>query len=201
MASLQVCLRGFRSELSRLRAIHVSISHLSPQHRYPIAELILLRFFDSFEQLVSQTAFRLACGAKYLDGTQPTLLARANSLEQARFLMLTNGRIRAKTSLEWSKASMIVESVNKVIDPSDHFVLYSQSHGVPINQLRVVRNVIAHRSTNAKTQYCEIILRPQYGSDLYIRPGMYLLTQRFSPSPLETLFATGEIMAKEYVRE
>lgn len=201
MPSLTVCKREFRVELDRLREIYSSIESLEPRHRYPIAELLLLRLFDTFEYAVSQTAFRLACGAKYLDGTNPILLARANSIDRARSLMLTFGRARVKTYLEWSKASMIVEAVQYVISPLDHFVTYCQSHGVPINELRLIRNVIAHTNKDAKIRYCVDVLRPKYGSDTYIRPGIYLLTQRFVRPPIEDIFSRSEILIKELTKD
>lgn len=96
---------------------------------------------------------------------------------------------------------MIVEAVEHVISPLDHFVTYCRSNGVPINELRLIRNVIAHTNRDAKARYCDDVIRPKYGSDTYIRPGIYLLTQRFVRPPIEDIFSRSEILIKELIKD
>ena len=191
----------FLGDVSRLRSILGSLEPLGVDHRYPIAELVCLRLFDSFENVVASIAYRLACGAKYLNGATPVVLKKVRTIDEARLQMLIHNRKRQKSYLEWSKATYIAESVEHVLEPSDHFTNYVRSNGVEIGRLRIVRNVIAHLNRSTKEDYSTNILLPKYGSDRFLRPGRFLLSQRFGGnSPILEFIDSMEILVKGITR-
>jgi hypothetical protein len=62
-----------------------------------LAELVLMRLFDEFQEAIAGIAFRLACGTPYVDGTVPTLLTSpAKSTSGARVLYETFGRPKTR---------------------------------------------------------------------------------------------------------
>ena len=197
MASLLRDYRLHESESARLLNLCGTLGSLSPIHQKFVAELILLRLFDLFQNLVSSVATKLACGAEYLDGTSPKLLERARSLHGARTLFQEHSRQRPRHQLRWSKASEIKENVRYVIDQDDNVVNVIDRNSSLIEELRRVRNRIAHNNRGSRKNYREVVRR-HYGAYLnHVTPGVLLLTPRFQPLLIEQYIKQERIMVKD----
>ncbi len=60
--------------------------------------------------------------------------------------MLALGRPTPLRYLKWTKASYVRESIEHVMDTGDRFFTEVRNYGSLINELRIVRNHVAHRT-------------------------------------------------------
>jgi len=188
------------AETSRLLGLCRTLSTLQPIHQKLVAEIVLLRLFSLFENTISSICLKLVCGASYVDGTSPNLLLRARSVQNARALFQTHGRTRPRHDLKWSKAGEIKENLRYVINASDNVVAVVDRNGVLVDELRRVRNRIAHNNPQSRRNYREVVRR-HYGAFLnHVTPGMLLLTQRLTPSLLEQYIRQQRIVVKDAVK-
>jgi hypothetical protein len=164
-----------------------------PKLQRLLAELVMMRLFDDFQEAVAGVAVRLACGAQYADGTAPLLLtAPARSTSSATGLFETLARPKSKYT-KWSTYHYIHETVRHVLDPSDHFLAACQAHTLIISEMQAVRNRIAH----AKARSYLGVVRSYYGASLnHVTPGVLLLSARFSPILIEKYIASCRTIAR-----
>jgi hypothetical protein len=200
MPSVLADFRLHDSETARLLSLCGTLNNIEPVHQKLVAEIVLLRLFDLFENLVSSISTKLVCGATYGDGTAPILLARARSNQRARTLFQMHGRARPRHQLTWSKASEIKENVRYLIDQHDNFVNVVDRNGALIDELRRVRNRIAHNNASSRRNYREVVRR-HYGAYMnHVTPGILLLTPRIQPILIEQYIKGQRIMARDLVR-
>jgi hypothetical protein len=161
-----------------------------------LAELVMLRLFDEFQEAIAGVALRLACGTLYADGTSPSLLtAPARSTAGARHMYETIGRARP-VRVRWSKATFINDATRYVLDPSNTFTTVCNANALIISEMQAVRNRIAHANTNSRAAFA-IVVQRRYGAKLnQVSPGMLLLSPRFSPTLLEQYLGACRAIAK-----
>ncbi len=192
--------RLYDTETRRLLSLCGTLGNLEVVHQKLVAEIVLLRLFSLFENFVSSLAAKIACGSTYVDGTTPVLLFRASSMKAAKTSFQTHGRTRPKYQLQWSKASEIKENVINVIDQGDNLVTVVDRNGTLIDELRRVRNKIAHNNAQSRSKYREIVKR-HYGAYMnHVTPGMLLLAPRFQPPLIEQYIRQTRIMVKDMAR-
>lgn len=189
------------SETARLLRHCETLESLPPVHQKFVAEMILLRLFDLFQNMVSSVTAKLVAGATYADGTAPNILARARSLQSARLLFQTHGRgPHIRYNLRWSTAPEIMENIKHVIGQHDNVVEVVDRNSAFIEELRRVRNRIAHNNAQSRRRYREVVRR-HFGAYMnQVTPGMLLLTPRIRPSLIEQYIRQERIMAKDVVR-
>lgn len=188
------------TETDRLLSLGKTLSGLSALHQKLVAEIVLLRLFSLFENLITSVSLKLISGASYADGTVPVLLVRAGSSQSARVLLQNHGRARPRHQLIWSKATEIKVNLFHVIDHNDNLMTVIDRHGVLIDELRRVRNRIAHNNAQSRRNYRDVVRR-YYGAYMNnVTPGMLLLTPRVQPSLLEQYIRRQRILAKDIVK-
>lgn len=165
-----------------------------------VAELIMMRLFDDFQDLVAGIAVRLACGAPYGDGAQPSLLTSpAKSTAGALNLFENHGRVKTKRA-QWSRVQYIGDTIENVIAKDDHFLVACQAHSQTIAEMQAIRNRIAHGNYGARRRYASVVRR-YYGASLnHVSPGMLLLSPRFSPPLIERYVTSSRVIAKSVSR-
>ncbi|WP_203142682.1 hypothetical protein [Marinobacter mangrovi] len=194
---LEVTLRRIISEIDKLDSYRVDAQSLEARYQHFISELIMLRLFSAFEEGVSDIAFKLASGAVYTNGTSPALTVLSPSMSSARSNFLSHGRRKPVLNLKWTKSRFIRESVEHVIPASDPFVRQAQNHGTIINEMRIVRNVLAHKTTSAKRDF-RTLVRQAYGGNAKVTPGVFLTSsKRFSRPRLVTYLTGTKIVLRE----
>jgi hypothetical protein len=146
------------AETGRLLALCGTLNTLQAAHQKLVAEIVLLRLFSLFENAISSICLKLACGAKYVDCTEPRLLVRSRSVQNARTLCQTHGRRRPRYELKWSKCSEIKNNVSHLIDPNDNIIVVMDRNGSLIDELRRVRNRIAHNNAQSRRSYGDVVL-------------------------------------------
>ena len=174
---LQITIRNSHQAIDKLMYFRSESESLEAKYQHFIAEMILLRLFSIFEDSVAEIAYKLASGAVYANGNQPTLTTQAGSMSGARGLFLTHGRTRPVQNLKWTKSKFIKESVQHVISNVDPFINSAQRNGNIINEMRKVRNSLAHNTTSAKADF-KTVVRNAYGANVSITPGAFLSSTR-----------------------
>jgi hypothetical protein len=155
---------------------------LQSQHQYLIAEVVMLRLFGIFENAVQHIAYKLACGAPYRNGAKPVVLTPCKNILDAHHKMLSYGRRKPLPYLKWTTSPYINDSIKFVLDPTDTFYAKILSYGSTLDEMRIVRNQIAHRTASTKSSF-DTVLISRYGANPRLSMGAFLTsTSRHTPS-------------------
>lgn len=162
------------------------ISSLEAKYQYMIGEVVMLRLFAIFETAASEIALKLACGATYRNGNNPVVHSPCRSINDAYTKMLSLNRGgRPFRFLKWTKANYIKDGIEHVLDTTDKFYTNIQNHSNIINEMRVVRNHIAHRNKSTAQSF-NVELRKIYGANPRLTMGAFLVsTTRHTPSNIQ----------------
>lgn len=181
--------REFLERCSRHDQVIGGLEQIDLRLQKLLAELVMLRLFDEFQEALAGVALRLACGTPYIDGTMPALLATpARTTSGARTLFETHGR-RKPTSMKWSRVKFINETTKHVFRTSEPFVVACNANALAISEMQAIRNRIAHANTNSRGAFASVVGR-YYGAPLNgVSPGTLLLSPRFTPTLLERYVA------------
>jgi len=197
LAKLDITLRNTEAAISRLQVHVAEAKVLAPRFQHFIAEMVMLRLFSIFESSVAELAYKLAAGATYTNGSPPSLNIQANSVNGSRWLFLAHGRNKPKQNLQWTKASYIRESVQHVIPDTEKFVFNIRAHGQTIEEMRRVRNVLAHQTSTAKANYRDV-LRQAYGANVQVAPGAFLTsTTRSTTRKIDWYLASTRVILRD----
>lgn len=155
--------------------------NLEPKFQHFIAEIILLRLFSILENTLMETAQKIACQAPYRNGTVPTLMLICRSSIDANYQFANYNRTKPQNT-KWTMARFVNDTIKKVIPPTEPYRVNINNHALTINELRVVRNHIAHRTSSTLNEYKGII-NTVFGAKLNIQPGAYLTSTKRLTSP------------------
>lgn len=194
---LETSLLTCNDKIDRLKAIKDDCQDLDGKYQHYISEMIMLRLFAIFEEGISEIACKIAAGAAYLNSNTASLSINARSCADARLLFLNHNRGRPKSNLKWTKASYIKESVEHVIPATEFFSINIDIHGTLINDMRVTRNVLAHRTSSAKRDFRQLVRRV-YGAHLNLTPGAFLASRkRQTPANIDKYLSSTKIILND----
>lgn len=202
MPALARIYSDFIGESARLSTLLTSTTNLAPKHRKFIAEIALLRLAILIENSLKAVFCKLSCGAIYIDGSAPTLLAVQRNTPSAISAMQNHGRTKVRYNLPWNDGSEIRENIKFLIDSSDLCYAVLIAHASFLTEIRFIRNHIAHRNDNSRKNFVKLI-RKYYGAKIPgVTSGNLLVSARVSPSRplLEKYIITGNVMIKDLVR-
>ncbi len=92
--------------------------------------------------------------------------------------MKTVGRTKPKGILKWNQASEIRGNVRYVMAATENFCTVATAHSARINEIRMVRNHIAHGNPGTKALYQGVVARRLGAAPRkYPRPGAFVLRQ------------------------
>ncbi|TPQ31066.1 hypothetical protein C2U70_25085 [Bradyrhizobium guangdongense] len=187
IASLAVSHRAYLAQADKLRALIPSTHLLAPDLKQMLSEMIALQAFYFFELAIEDIAAKLVCGTAYGDGAAPVVTHGARSIDDALSAMRTVGRARAKGILKWNKVSEINENVRHVIPNTEHFCAACRTHAARLNEIRIVRNHIAHGNAGTRADYATVVQGKLGARPTRLpRPGLFVLKE-FTPGvPLLT---------------
>lgn len=177
------------------------ISALEAKYQYMIGEVVMLRLFTVFETAASEIALKLACGATYRNGNNPLVHSPCRSMPDAYSKMISLNRgSKPLQYLKWTKASYINKGIKHVLDTTDSFYINIQNHSNIINEMRVVRNHIAHR-TQSTGQLFNIELKNIYGANPRLTMGAFLVsTSRHPTSNIQRYVQTMNIILNDITK-
>lgn len=179
MVTLNTDYNNFRAVTARLLDVNHRARSLEIEYQKLIAETLLLRLFYELDHCVEMIVLKLLRGAPYLNGDPAKLLCPPfKSQEAARNHMLMLGRKnKPRYYLEWTTLAKTLANLNGVMSPVDHFITTRTLHDGVYENIRGVRNHIAHSTISSKNQYTAIV-RSVYASHIGISPAKFLLSQR-----------------------
>ncbi len=156
---------------------------LSPAERERLAEMAWIQLFLAWEEFLEETFVRYLVGARPPRGRRPHPLIVVRSLEQARKLILGEGR----SYLDWTEPNRLISRAELFFKDGEPYRTAIQSASLHLSRMKKIRNRIAHRSRTAEKKYEELLLE-LYGPGRRSRtPGHILL----SPPPQSALPAQG----------
>jgi hypothetical protein len=197
--SLSISFNNANKVLTKLDTFRIDSQILEAKYQHFISEMIMLRLFSVFEDCVADIAYKLAAGAIYSNGNIPHINIRANTVSASRGLFLSHGRARPIQYLKWTKAKYIKESVEHVIPHTEKYITYAQIHGATIDEMRKVRNTLAHNTTTARSDFKDIV-RQIYGANINISVGAFLTsTRRTHISNLERYITSTRIILSDLI--
>lgn len=199
MAKLKVDYLELDSEIDKLIDLLSHISSLQPRFAKLVAEILLLRLFSSLEETIMSVTTKIGCGALYVDGSQPRLAVQSKSRQGAIDNMMKYGRKKLRY-LQWSQVKEIKENVRYIIDANEHFLNELDRHMLFIEEMRWIRNRIAHNNTTVRANYRKAILRYYGGYVNSVTPGTLLLSPRQNPVLIEQYLKKSRILVKTLVK-
>lgn len=202
MPSLSTDYAGFRAETARLMTLLSSTTGLAPGHRKFMAEIALLRLAILVENSMKSIFCKLSCGAMFINGAMPLLLAQQRNIPNAVNAMQNFGRPKFRHSLPWNDGAEIRKNIQFIIDPTDQCHQHLKNHAGLLTEIRWIRNHIAHRNDNSRANFVKLILR-YYGAKVPgVTCGNLLVSPRVSPNRplLETHIVQANVMMKDIVR-
>jgi hypothetical protein len=197
MVTLNTEYKNFRAVTTRLLDINHRAKNLEVEYQKLIAETLLLRLFYELDHCVEIIVLKLLRGAPYLDGSKAQLLCAAfRSQDAAKKHMLMLGRkSKPRYYLEWTTLAKTLANLNGVMSPADHFISTRTLHDGVYENIRGVRNHIAHGTASTKAHYTAIV-QGVYASHMGISPAKFLLSQRRAVQG----YTGNEMIIAQYIR-
>ncbi len=201
MPSLADDYSAFRAEVTRLTGLLASTSVLAPVHRKFIAEMALLRLAVLVENSMKSVFCKLSCGATYISGCAPLVLAHQRNIPAAVYAMQNLNRPKPRYVLPWNDGAEIRKNIEFVIDPSDRCHQELKNYAGFLTEIRWIRNHIAHRNDNSRANFAKLVRR-YYGAKVPgVTCGNLLVSPRVSRTrPLiEMHIVTANVMMKDII--
>jgi hypothetical protein len=199
-ANVRVPHEVFMGRSQRHQTVLAGLSNAPANIQRLVAELVVMRLFDEFMEAISGVALRLACGAPYVDGTGPLLLAPPAASTTSALDMFENLNRSSHNYAKWSKATFINETTKHVLDPADHFTRTCSNHGAVIQEMQRVRNRIGHSGSTARSNFSRVVFQHYVAHLNHVTPGMLLLSTRFKPSLLSRYISSARTIVKDCAR-
>jgi len=158
-------------------------NNLPPNMQGFVAEIIMLRLFSILESCIKDTATRVACGSMYRNGctSTPTILCR--SLNDALNKFKSTNRNRPIQYLKFTTVHNANDSVKNIIPAAEPFRHNLNNFGVQIDEMRKVRNHIAHHYKSTFSEYKNVIIS-RFGAYIKIKPSVFLLSTKRQQRPI-----------------
>jgi len=201
MTSLENEYKWYSAETNKLKSLITEISIIEPKYQKFIVEMILIRVFYNFENYVSIISKKVATGCIYSDSTSPVLLLKSSSITKSDNLFKNYGRNKPLFNLNWATAKEIKGNVSSIIDPADNFVQVIDRNGTLLDEIRRIRNRIAHNNPVSRSNFY-IVVRRYYGAIVnHITPGTLLLTNRKNPILINQYLSKLDIVARDLIKK
>lgn len=191
----------FVKESSKLQRLLGDIRSLSPKYQTIIGEIVMLRLFGLLEITLCSVAKKIVCGARYLDGSAALTLHNAKSISGAELAMKKHNR-PSRVELRWSSVRHVKKNIEFVIDKSDNYVLQIDKSVSEFNEMRRIRNYIAHRNQSTRQQYRGIVSK-YYGAYVNrITPGILIMNeQHVRPRLIDQYFGMARTLVGDLVKK
>jgi hypothetical protein len=195
--SLLVTVREANDGIDRLIQYRAVSRSLEPSIQHLICELILLRLSAILESTVHEIACKLIAGATYANGVTPSRLHAAGSIAKAESTIFTLRRKRRGRYLSWGWASDIKDNLWDILDNGDPFITYSNVHAALFDEMRRVRNYVAHKSDDARKGFYTVV-RARYGAIRQVSPGAFLIsTTRWRTARIDDYLAGTKVIISD----
>lgn len=136
------------------------------------AELSFLRTYISWERFLEESFSRFLCGARGVSGTKHVSCAKPKSIDEAKNLLI--GLDRGGRYADWSRRDVVVARAKLFFRHGAPFAGPLTAAGNDLDDMRSIRDCIAHRSRAAGERLARIVQR-RTGVAHNCSPGRFLL--------------------------
>ena len=154
--------------------------NLPPEMYGFVAEILMLRIFSILESCIREVSVRVACGVSYKNGVMPAPTIRCSSIQDALNKFKSVGRSRPLLYLKFTNVNHTNDSIKYIINNSEPLRVKLAHYGVQFEEMRRVRNHIAHRYKNTFAEYKTVIMN-RYGANLKLKPSVFLTSTKRQP--------------------
>ena len=178
-ASLSGVLKDFNSQIDSSQNLIKKVKDIGiPRIQVEIiTELAFLRISIAWENFLEESFIRYSVGAKSISGHVPTRLLEPHDMTHA-FGLLSQG----KDYIKWNSASGVVRRAELYFRDGEPYKNIIQSITVDLDNVNIIRNRIAHKSSISKKNFTEFARRKFGYGKRGMTPGRFLLT----PTPTDT---------------
>lgn len=138
------------------------------------AELSFLRMYVSWETFLEESFSRFLCGARGVSGSRPISCARPRSIDHAKNLLIGLERGAGGRFADWSRRDTVVSRAELFFRDGVPFAGPLKAIARDLDDMRSIRDCIAHRSRPAKEALAKLVLRRTGAAHKY-SPGRFLL--------------------------
>lgn len=182
MASLDREVKALNRLADELLATVSAIENLEMKFQRLIAETAILRLFYSLENAVESISHKLLINTPYCDlpPTYPVLLVppfRSMSLAEAAVINARGKRVRY---VKWTMLHDVRENLSSFLQPTDHFLTERMVLDPVFEDMRRVRNHIAHGTKSTKAGFVAVVNSVYPLGYRGISPGKFLLSKRLA---------------------
>lgn len=202
MRRLDVNQRDFYSQTDSLSNLLVKVSNLDFETQRIIYELVMVRLFSLLELQFESITLKVLCNTQYLDNSYPNLIVISSTARNAVSNMLSHGRTRPlRTSdIKWNQYQCILGNIRHLVNSADNLLSVFSIHERIINEMRLVRNHIAHNTQDTRNKYKPVVTT-HYGAYVNsVTPGKLLMSNRRSPCLLKQYIVTARIIIKDLIK-
>ncbi|MBF4517759.1 hypothetical protein IRZ71_15450 [Flavobacterium sp. ANB] len=179
-------------DINRLENYRNSSLTLEPKYQHLIAEVILLRLFSLIENYIKDVSSKIACASPYRSGNLPTLLHTCTTVNNALKQFENFNRVTPK-SPKWTNSRYSIDTIKKIIPATEKVRVELVNFGPFYEEMRKVRNHVAHRSSSTYGNY-KIVIISTYGAYLQINTGAFLVsTKRIPIAKIDYYIQVGKI--------
>lgn len=168
------------SELLIVERYLLNSKKLPPEMYGFVAEILMLRIFSILESCIREVSVRVACGVSYKNGVMPAPTIRCASIQDALNKFKSVGRSRPLLYLKFTNVNHTNDSIKYIINNSEPLRVKLAHYGVQFEEMRRVRNHIAHRYKNTFAEYKTVIMS-RYGANLKLKPSVFLTSTKRQP--------------------
>lgn len=144
-----------------------------------ICETALLRLFYSLEGTLMTMAFKLLCNSSYADGTKAALMvAPFRGMATAEGAVLAAARGRGVRFLKWTQFADFQRNLAPFMPVTEHLVAQRQLHDNVFEDMRKVRNHIAHGTRSTASQFGSVVAAVYTSHPRGVSPAKLLLSTR-----------------------
>lgn len=162
---------------------------LQPQFQGFIAEILMLRLFNILEKAVTDIACRVACGAQYNNGVIPVPTVLACNLNDAVYQFKNYNRASPLAHIQFTSVRNTNDAIKEVIPVTEPFRQNLTNYGIQFEEMRNVRNQIAHGTSSTYKKYKNVIVR-KYGSALRLKTSVFLTSTTRERIPVLDQYVT-----------
>ncbi len=200
LRSLQEC-RRLSADAYRLSSpgVHGTRPLVSQKTRDQMTEMAFLSAFLAWESFVEESFILYLCGQMPPRGRAPNRYAFPPNEKTARSWVVPEGRDYA----EWTVPTQVSERAGRFFQAGHPFALVLRSNQSVLDEVRIIRNAIAHKSVGAREKF-ERIVRTKVGTlPPNLTVGGFLGTTVLGSAPpvsfVESYFGRIDLAARQIV--
>lgn len=178
---------------TKLLDIHQRSQSLPIEYQKLIAENLMLRLFYEMDQCIEGIVLKLIRGTSYLDGNPPILLRPAFASQEAARKYIV--RTKKLNYLEWTTLNKVTKNLSGILASTDHFLVIRNLFDGTYEEMRHVRNHVAHNTTSTKAKFTPVAQKV-YASTAGISSAKFLLSKR----PAVTGYIGNEMVIAQYIK-